>query len=56
MLPPSQIARAQYLEFQNELKGHILKKKHEKDGAKLIEDLMWSVPKESAYSCLNHYA
>ncbi|RXW15504.1 hypothetical protein EST38_g10349 [Candolleomyces aberdarensis] len=40
------IARAQYLEFQNELKRDMMKKQSERDGAKLIEDLMWGVPQQ----------
>ncbi|KAF5317844.1 hypothetical protein D9611_014732 [Ephemerocybe angulata] len=40
------VARGQYLEFQNELKRDMLKKKLEKDGAKLVEDLTSGVPKE----------
>ena len=43
------VARAQYLEFQNEMKRDLLIKKHERDGVRRIEDLMWSVPKESRY-------
>ncbi|KAJ2920204.1 hypothetical protein MD484_g235, partial [Candolleomyces efflorescens] len=40
------VARAQYLEFQNELKRDMMKKKSERDGAKLIDDLMWGVPQQ----------
>ncbi|TEB35062.1 hypothetical protein FA13DRAFT_1788657 [Coprinellus micaceus] len=40
------VARAQYLEFQNGLKRDLLKKKSERDGTRLIEDLLWGVPKE----------
>ena len=32
------------------MKRDLLKKKSERDGAKLIEDLLWGVPKESALS------
>jgi hypothetical protein len=41
------IARAKYVESQNRLRRETLNKRLEKDSGKLIDDLIWGVPKGS---------
>jgi hypothetical protein len=42
-----QIAREKYLESQKELRKEMEQKKHEKDANKLVEELIFSVPRDS---------
>jgi hypothetical protein len=45
-----QVARAKYLESQNTIRREILTKKLEKNSGRIIEDLVWGVPKGSKFS------
>ncbi|KAF8974045.1 hypothetical protein BDZ97DRAFT_1912480 [Flammula alnicola] len=50
------IARAKYLESQSQMKQEILTKKLEKDNSKVIEELVWGVPKGiQAQSLINFW-
>ena len=45
----SQVARAKYLESQNAIRREILTKKIEKNTGKIVEELVWGVPKGSKF-------
>ena len=44
-----QVARAKYLESQNTIRKEILTKKLEKNSGRIIEELVWGVPKGSKF-------
>jgi meiotic recombination protein REC8, fungi type len=46
------VARAKYLESQNTIRREILTKKIEKNSGRIIEELVWGVPKGSKCSLI----